>query len=155
MKFSSSTLENNQKGNLAVRSFELATARSTKKEPQKKESKLIETYYFVAKDGLGKQVNGTIDSREPYLAYKRLLNEYHFNKQEHKNILRSYCSYLWMKKWKDITDSLLKKRSQYVYSYLSLYPKIESWNEEYEIWRIHWGDVKKTYEHEIWSNLKN
>lgn len=43
----------------------------------KPEAELI-TYYFVAKDPQGKEVNGTIDANEPYLAYKRLMTDYQF-----------------------------------------------------------------------------
>lgn len=38
----------------------------------------IITYYFVGRDPQGKEVNGTIDSNDAYLAYKRLITEYKF-----------------------------------------------------------------------------
>ena len=44
----------------------------------RKPKKIISTFYFVATNSQGKQVNGTIDAKEPYLAYKRLISEYKF-----------------------------------------------------------------------------
>ena len=38
----------------------------------------ITTYYFVAKDPQQKEVNGTIDSKDPLSAFRRLITEYHF-----------------------------------------------------------------------------
>jgi hypothetical protein len=38
----------------------------------------IITYYFLAEDPQKKQVNGTIDSKDAYSAFKRLLTEYRF-----------------------------------------------------------------------------
>lgn len=38
----------------------------------------IITYYFLARDSQGKEINGTIDAKEPYSAYRRLFTEYQF-----------------------------------------------------------------------------
>ena len=38
----------------------------------------IITYYFLAQDPQKKEVNGTIDSKDPYSAFRRLLTEYRF-----------------------------------------------------------------------------
>lgn len=83
------------------------------------------------------------------------LNYNNFDEADHKDILRCYCSYLGMKKWKDTTEALLKKRSQYVYSYLKLYPKIESENSEFADWKEHWVDLQVTYSEQIWPVLQN
>lgn len=83
------------------------------------------------------------------------LNYNHFDVSEHQDILRCYCSYLGMKKWKKITEATLKKRSQYVYSYLKLYPKIESGNEEFDHWSTHWKDLQATYANQICPVLQN
>ena len=45
---------------------------------QTEQKNLVGTYYFVAKDPQGKEVNGTIDANEPCLAYKRLMTDYQF-----------------------------------------------------------------------------
>ncbi len=50
----------------------------TQKKEKKEDASYIGTYYFLAKDAQGKEVNGTIDSKEAYLAYKRLISEYQF-----------------------------------------------------------------------------
>ncbi len=39
----------------------------------------IVTYYFLAKDPQGKEVNGTIDSKDANSAYRRLFTEYQFD----------------------------------------------------------------------------
>ncbi|MBU0706193.1 hypothetical protein KJ657_04370 [Patescibacteria group bacterium] len=39
----------------------------------------IVTYYFIAKDVHGKEVNGTIDSKDANSAYRRLMAEYRFD----------------------------------------------------------------------------
>ena len=44
----------------------------------------INTYYFQGNDRQGKEINGTIDSRDPYTAYKRLITEYQFRVDELK-----------------------------------------------------------------------
>ncbi len=48
------------------------------KKNQIHERQEIQTYYFEATDKEGKQVNGTIDAQEAFLAYKRLLTEFQF-----------------------------------------------------------------------------
>ncbi|MBN2306542.1 hypothetical protein JXD20_01005 [Candidatus Peregrinibacteria bacterium] len=45
--------------------------------PTAKEAGIV-TYYFVALNTQGKEVNGTIDARDPSTAYRRLLTEYQF-----------------------------------------------------------------------------
>ncbi|MDH5596994.1 MAG: hypothetical protein OEY44_02725 [Candidatus Peregrinibacteria bacterium] len=42
----------------------------------------IVTFLFKALDSQKKEVNGTIDSKQPYLAFKRLVTEYHFDVQD-------------------------------------------------------------------------
>lgn len=39
----------------------------------------ITAYYFLARDQQQKEVNGTIDSRDAYSAFRRLMTEYHFD----------------------------------------------------------------------------
>ena len=38
----------------------------------------ITTYYFLAKDPQQKEVNGTIDSKDAYSGFRRLITEYRF-----------------------------------------------------------------------------
>jgi len=71
------------KMNLSVVAINEVTAEEAAKaesqevtDTKKKEG--ITTYYFIAKDFQGKEVNGTIDSKDPYLAFRRLLTEYQF-----------------------------------------------------------------------------
>ena len=47
-------------------------------EVQKRQQEGVRTYSFVAQDALNKEISGTIDAPEPYIAYKRLVGEYHF-----------------------------------------------------------------------------
>lgn len=51
-----------------------------REEVEKKEG--IVTYAFLAKDMNKKEVAGTIDAKEDYLAFKRLVTEYHFDVSE-------------------------------------------------------------------------
>ena len=55
---------------------------STSKKNTEAANEGIITFLFRAFDAQKKEVNGTIDSREPFLAYKRLLTEYHFDVQD-------------------------------------------------------------------------
>lgn len=71
------------KMNLSVVAIaELTTAEeaATEEEIRAKKSKEgIKTYFFVALDSQKKEVNGTIDSREPSSAFRRLMMEYQFD----------------------------------------------------------------------------
>lgn len=53
-----------------------------KKEVSDKEKTGVITYTFLAVDKSGKEINGTIDARDPYSAYKRLITEYGFKINE-------------------------------------------------------------------------
>ncbi len=50
----------------------------------KGDKEVIKTYYFEAKDGADKLINGTIDAKDGFSAYKRLISEYQFIVQELK-----------------------------------------------------------------------
>ena len=63
-------------------SEEEATEEGQKKEVQEKPKEGIITFNFTAKDPKGKEINGTIDAKEDYGAYKRLVSEYHFDVQK-------------------------------------------------------------------------
>lgn len=52
--------------------------------PIEKKEENIETYYFEAKDSTDKLINGTIDAKDAFSAYKRLISEYQFIVQELK-----------------------------------------------------------------------
>lgn len=53
-------------------------AAESQKAPQTQGEAGIITYYFLAKDAQQKEVNGTIDSKDAYSAFRRLMTEYHF-----------------------------------------------------------------------------
>ena len=53
-----------------------------KKEVSAKKISGVITYSFLAVDKGGKEINGTIDARDPYSAYKRLVIEYGFKINE-------------------------------------------------------------------------
>lgn len=102
MKFSYTALgSDNQKltGTLMAESLELArnelhkmglsvialnevkenlTPTKTEARDIKLENAGIVTYFFLTNDPEGKTVNGTIDAKDPYSAYKRLIAEYQF-----------------------------------------------------------------------------
>ena len=60
-----------------VSAEEAATLEAQKATPAPGQEGII-SYFFVAKDNQGKEVNGTIDSRDPSTAYRRLRTEYRF-----------------------------------------------------------------------------
>lgn len=60
-------------------SAEEATAAEKQKVAETKTKEGISTYYFVAQDPGKKEVNGTIDAKDAYLAYRRLVTEYRFD----------------------------------------------------------------------------
>lgn len=55
-----------------------AAAEKQKAVETKPGEEAITTYYFLAQDPQKKQVNGTIDSKDAYSAFRRLLTEYRF-----------------------------------------------------------------------------
>ena len=61
-----------------VTAEEAAVIAERKASPPPEDAGIV-TYYFLAKDPLGKEVNGTIDSKDPSSAYRRLITEYQFN----------------------------------------------------------------------------
>lgn len=60
-------------------SEEEAAKVETKESVAEKKQEGITTFYFVSKDLQGKEVNGTIDSKDPNMAFRRLLTEYQFD----------------------------------------------------------------------------
>ena len=60
-------------------STEEAAAVEAKKASQTTKDNGITSYFFVSKDLQGKEVNGTIDSKDPSSAFRRLVTEYQFD----------------------------------------------------------------------------
>lgn len=56
--------------------------KTNKKDIAEKKKTGVETYTFLAIDQSGKEINGTIDARDSYSAYKRLITEYGFKINE-------------------------------------------------------------------------
>lgn len=92
-------------------------------------------------------------SGENVALWKLLENDY--SAEDAKLILGSYCSYVWMKKWKGITEELLSKRSRYVYDFYKLYPHIDPNTEFFALNSTHRTDLQETYANQICPVLTN